>query len=311
MPYELSSINNRAISDPSGFIQECDAGYQKKIEIAADKIIGNLKNSPIVLLSGPSGSGKTTTASKIRQELRYRGINTHSIAMDDYFRSRDAYSVPLTPEGTFDLESPLCVDMELLNEHFTLLGEGKTVLIPKFDFSRQMRIIEPSRALRLEKDEVAIFEGIHALNDSITDVHPEAFKLYISARSDVMNGDTLSFKGTWMRLVRRTVRDNLFRGADAAATLGMWANVRRGEKSHISPFKDKANLMFDSSFPYEVCVLKNLAAELFSSISDGVERFAELREVLPAFTMFKDISPSLLAPDSLLREFVGGGIYDR
>jgi len=310
MAYELSIINSRAISDPIDFIGQCDAIYQRKIEKAASQIIENMKHSPIALLSGPSGSGKTTTAHKIREELQKRGIATHSIAMDDYFRSRDSYTIPLTPEGAPDLESPLCVDMELLNDHFTLLGEGRAVIIPKFDFSRQMRIIKPSRSLRLGKDEVAIFEGIHALNDDITSVHPEAFKLYISARSDVVNGDETCFKGTWMRLVRRTVRDNLFRGADAASTLGMWANVRRGERKYISPFKDKADLMFDSSFPYEVCIMKNLAMDLFSAVPRGVQRYIELQNVMPAFTLFKEISPDLLAPDSLLREFVGGGIYD-
>lgn len=310
MAFELSKINERAISDPKGFIEECDGAYQEKVSRAADRIANNLKNSPIVLLSGPSGSGKTTTAQKIRDELTKRGVNTHSIAMDNYFRSRGSYEVPLTAEGEPDLESPLCVDMELLNEHFTMLEKGRTIIVPRFDFTRQMRILDPRYTLCLGQDEVAIFEGIHALNDDITNLHPDAFKLYISARSNVESLGELCFKSTWMRLVRRTVRDSLFRGANASATLAMWANVRRGEKAHISPFKDKANLKFDSSFPYEVCVLKNLATDLFAAIPGGVEHYAELHRILSAFTRFKDIDPGLLAPDSLLREFIGGGIYD-
>lgn len=309
MSYSLCEINTKAKNDPSGFIEECDEVYREKISRAADMIIDNFKNSPIVLLSGPSGSGKTTTALKIEEELEKRGLLSHSIAMDNYFRTVIPGSSPLTPEGDLDFESPLCVDMELLNEHFTLLSQGKTINVPKFKFSNRSRAEEPSKILRLRKDEIAIFEGIHALNDEITNVHPEAFKLYISARSNVFDGDRMVFKGTWMRLVRRTVRDSLFRGAGANETLGMWANVRRGEKNYISPFKDKANLKFDSSFPYEVSVMKSHALALFSSVSEKIERFDELCSILPAFDIFENIDSGLLAPDSLLREFIGGGSY--
>ncbi len=109
--------------------------------------------------------------------------------------------------------------------------------------------------------------------------------------------------------MRRSVRDYLFRGTAAADTLAMWANVRRGEKLYISPFKHKADLQFDSSFPYEVPVLNNLATELFESIPEGVERYEELKSILPAFALFEDVDPDLLAPDSMLREFIGGGKY--
>ncbi|MCL1828376.1 MAG: adenylyl-sulfate kinase [Oscillospiraceae bacterium] len=311
MAYYLDEINERAKTDPAGFIEECDDTYNQKIRLAANMITENLPKSPIVLLSGPSGSGKTTTAMKIEEELKKRGVGVYSVAMDNYFRPKMiAEEMPRTPDGAIDFESPLIMDMDLLNTHFSMLSRGETVLVPKFDFSRQIRIVEPSKTLRLKKDEIAIFEGIHALNDDITGMHPDAFKLYISARSDVMNGDDLCFKGTWMRLVRRCVRDKLFRGMDVNVTLGMWANVRRGEKLYISPYKDKANIKFDSSFRYEVPVFKSLAADLFANLPDGIERFEELRSVIPAFELFESVDPGLLKPDSLLREFVGGGIYE-
>lgn len=155
-----------------------------------------------------------------------------------------------------------------------------------------------------------MFEGIHALNDSITLVHPEAFKLYISARSNILDDDgAVVFKGTWMRLMRRTVRDYLFRGTAAQETLAHWANIRRGEKLYISPFKDKANLQFDSSFAYEVPVLNNTATGLFNAMPSDTPRYSELQSILPAFERFEDVSPELLAKDSLLREFIGGGKY--
>ena len=310
MSYSLTEINYRTISDPKGFLEESDAAYNAKVATAADRIIANLKRSPIVLLSGPSGSGKTTTAMKIADELNRRGVGTHNVAMDDYFRTVTPETVPRTPEGEMDLESPLCLDMELLNRHFDMLSRGERIYIPKYEFARQMRVQEPGKSLRLGKDEVVVFEGIHALNDMITSVHPEAFKLYISARSDVTFKGARVFKRTWFRLVRRMVRDYNFRGSDPQDTMRMWGNVRRGEIAYISPYKDKADYQFDSSFPYEMAVFNNTATRLFQSVPEGIERFEELRQVLPALQLFGVINKDLVAPDAMIREFIGGGIYE-
>ena len=310
MSYSLSEINRRCREDAAGFIAECDANFAKRLEDAADRIMANMDKSPIVLLSGPSGSGKTTTAMKICEILEDRGIRTHSVSMDDYFKTVSPETTPRTASGAYDLESPLCLDMDLLNKHFSALSKGEKIYVPKYDFVHQSRLMRHSRTLRLKKNEIVVFEGIHALNDSITDVHPEAFKLYISARSNIVNDDGKEvFKGTWIRLMRRTVRDYLFRGTAAQGTLANWANVRRGEKLYISPFKTKADLQFDSSFPYEVPVLNNTATELFNAMPENTPRYQELRSILPAFELFEDVSPDLLAEDSLLREFIGGGKY--
>ncbi len=307
--YSLKEINFRTVADPKGFMEECDADYRRKIELAADEIIKNMKRSPIVLLSGPSGSGKTTTAHNIEKELERRGVGSYSVGMDDYFKTVDPKTAPRTPEGELDFESPLCLDMELMNEHFTMLAKGERIFVPKYEFSRRMRILEPSKSIKLKKDEVCVFEGIHALNDMITDRHGEAFKLYISARSDVEFENSIVFKRTWFRLMRRTVRDFKFRGSDPAETMSMWANVRRGEKLHISPFKDKADLKLDTSLAYEPAVFNRTATKLFQTIPEGIERYEELREVLPAVQLFGEIEEDMVAPDSLIREFIGGGIY--
>lgn len=310
MAFDLNEINFRTISDPKALVEEGDAVYHERISKAADMIIENRKRSPIVLLSGPSGSGKTTTAMKISDELKKRGIGTHYVGMDDYFKTIDPETVPRTPEGDMDLESPLCVDMELMNKHFDMLSRGERIFVPKYEFSRKMRVQEPSKSIKLGKDEVVVFEGIHALNDMITNRHPEAFKLYISARSDVMFEGKVVFKRTWFRLVRRTVRDYNFRGSDAAETMSMWANVRRGEKKYISPFKNKADMQFDTALPYELPVFNHTATELFKSVPEGIERFDELRSVLPALQLFGDIDEKYVAKESLIREFIGGGIYE-
>ena len=310
MAYQLSDINFRTVADPAGLIAEGDAQYRANVDAAADRIIRNLPNSPIVLLSGPSGSGKTTTSMKISEALEKRGVHSHYVGMDDYFNTVSPETTPRTPEGEYDLESPLCLDMELLNEHFTMLSRGERIYVPRYEFSRRMRAFEPSKSIRLGSDEIVIFEGIHALNDRITLRHPEAFKLYISARSDVLFEGKIVFKRTWFRLVRRMVRDFNFRGSAPAETMAMWANVRRGEKAYISPFKDKADFQFDSSLPYELPVFNHTAVELFKTVPEGIERFEELRAVLPALLLFGEIGEDLVPRDSLIREFIGGGCYE-
>ena len=186
MSYSLTEINRRCREDAAGFIAECDAIFAKRLEAAADRIMENMSRSPIVLLSGPSGSGKTTTAMKICEVLEERGIRTHSISMDNYFKTVSPETTPRTASGAYDLESPLCLDMELLNKHFSALSKGERIYVPRYDFVHQTRLMRYGRTLRLKENEIVVFEGIHALNDSITDVHPEAFKLYISARSNIV-----------------------------------------------------------------------------------------------------------------------------
>ena len=310
MAYSLTDINFKTVADPKGFIEECDAAYNDEILDVTEEILDHLHTCPIVLLSGPSGSGKTTTSMKIAEALEKRGVHTHYVGMDDYFLTVDPKTAPRTPEGDIDFESPLCLDMDLLNKHFSMLERGERIFVPKYLFSRQMRILEPSKSIKLNGDEVVVFEGIHALNDMITDVHPEAFKLYISARSNVEFDEKIVFKRSWFRLVRRMVRDFKFRGADPQLTMSMWANVMRGEHKYITPYKKKADFQFDSSFAYEPAVFNSYATELFKSVPKGIDRFKELRQVLPAIQLFGHIDEELVAPDALIREFIGGGIYE-
>ena len=305
MPYQLQPINDAVRRDPAEFMARCDEEFQQKVAHAADIICQNMKNSPVVLLSGPSGSGKTTTAGKIREELERRGVGTYAVSMDDYFLGKALKEQPRTPDGQIDYESPLMMDLKLLDEHFTRLTRGEEIVIPHFEFARQMRNDSKGTPLKLGKDQVAVFEGIHALNTAITGGHPEATRLYISARSNVLEGETLRFKGTWMRLTRRAVRDYNFRGTDVKGTLDMWANVRRGEKLYISPYKNSAHYLFDSSLPYEVSVMASYAKPLLAAIPEENQRRHEMLDLVSAFDHFLPIDPKTVPADSLIREFIG------
>lgn len=306
MPYCLDQINQAVRQDPAAFMAAGDAAFHEKVCRAADLIQSHRDKSPVVLLSGPSGSGKTTTAGMINAELERRGIHTHTISMDDYFLTPDPSTAPRTPDGEMDFESPLMLDLALLDDHFSRLARGEEILVPHFEFARRMRNDSQGTPLRLGPDEVAIFEGIHALNTTITGKHPEATRLYISARSDVVDGEgKVCFKGTWMRLTRRAVRDYNFRGTDVKGTLDMWANVRRGEKLYISPYKQTAHMLFDSSLPYEVSVMACYARPLLAAVPEENQRRHELLELIASFDLFEPIDPATVPAASLLHEFIG------
>ncbi|GHU60249.1 hypothetical protein FACS1894171_0950 [Clostridia bacterium] len=309
MLFELNNINRSAAEDPEGFAARCDEEYAVRISDAATVIAGNVGSSPIVLLSGPSGSGKTTTALKLTQELLARGIGTHTVSLDNYFIDVDINTHPRDENGNIDYESPQCLDIDLLARHFAELARGDEVAIPKFEFTRQRRNEERARRLCLGSNEIAIFEGIHALNDMITsEIGNRAQKLYVSARTSIEDGGKVVFKHTWTRLLRRIIRDYNFRGWDAAHTLAMWGTVRRGEKRYISPFKFKADIVLDSALEYEVSVLAPYAVPMLAEVPE-CERNQELLQILPAVQKFAVIDQQYVGEHSLIREFIGGGSY--
>lgn len=308
MAYSLKQINEAIRSDPAAYVAECEANHARKIEDAAKRIADHRTQSHIVLLSGPSGSGKTTTAMKIEALLDGSGVETHTISMDNYFNTIDPETAPRNREGAIDYESPFCLDIELLNRHFAMLDRGDTIHVPKYEFARQMRSDIFSQPLHLGPDELAIFEGIHALNDVIIGKNPNAFKLYIAARSNVVDEDgAIVFQHAWLRLCRRIVRDHKFRGSDAIFTLKMWPNVRRGEKLYISPYKENANLMFDSSLECEFSVLKPYIVPLLEEVPRGV--YPEADAILAAYERIEALDEKYFPADSLVREFIGGSTY--
>ena len=307
--YSLKQINEAVRSDPAAFAQACDAAFEKKVEAAARRIADHRAESHIILLSGPSGSGKTTTALKIEERLKGMGIETHTVSMDDYFYTLDPDAAPRNREGAIDFESPFFLDIGLLNQHFAMLDRGELIHVPKYEFARQMRSDTFTRPMRLGKDDLVIFEGIHALNDIIVGKNPRAFKLYIAARSDILDEDgSLVFDKSWIRLCRRIVRDFKFRGSDADFTLKLWENVRRGERLYISPYKENADLMFDSSLALSASVLKPFVTPLLEKIPRG--KYQVVEDILRGLEKIEALDEKYIPAKSLSREFIGGSPYD-
>ncbi|MCL1820482.1 MAG: nucleoside kinase [Oscillospiraceae bacterium] len=305
MKYTLENINELA-KDPAAFVAACEKRYQDKVTACAKSLAENSDKSPIIMLAGPSGSGKTTTAMKLKEVICGLGHDCQVVSMDDYFKTVDPATHPRDSKGNIDFESPHCMDIPLFIEHMGLLRDGKSVKVPHFDFPNQRRHPDMFTELLIPRKGLCILEGIHALNPMFSEGHEEfTQKVYVSARSNISFNGTLLFKGTWVRLVRRMIRDNNFRGLDAVRTMNLWGSVRHGEKAYISPYKDLARHQIDTHMLYETCILRGTALPMLDNVRAGCDRERELRAIKPALEQFPGIDLELLPKDSLLREFVG------
>ena len=199
----------------------------------------------------------------------------------------------------------------MLNDHLTRLLNGEEIEVPTFDFKEGHKYYD-GKTMKLKDDEVLVMEGIHCLNDKLTYLIPKEnkFKIYISCLT-VLNIDYYNrISTTDTRLIRRIVRDNRSRGYDALHTLKMWPSVNRGEAKNIFPYQEEADVMFNSSLIYELSVLKDYAMPLLAEIKEDLPEFSEAKRLYTMLSYFEAISKKTIPSNSLLREFVGGSIFE-
>ena len=301
MRIELNDINHALRTDPKGYVAQCDNLYDNRVDKAAELVLNRLQRSRVALLAGPSSSGKTTTASRLKKALEKRGVYAHMISLDDYYRSKSEPDFPRTKDGELDLEAPEGLDLALLGRHLEALDKGGEIVVPYFDFKLQAQVPEKFRPLQLKDQEVVIFEGIHGLNPLLTSKNPEATRLFVSTASSVYDNDVEVFDRVWMRVLRRIVRDFNFRAASAEETLGMWRNVRLGEKKYITPFKTSAHYAIDSSHGYEVAAFRTIAEPMLIKAEEHPQpKLVDL--ILEGLEAFDPLDPATLPETSLLKE---------
>ena len=300
---------NTAISQGSAthLILAHEAMMEKKIgDIAAE--IAARKEVRFVMIAGPSSSGKTTFSHRLSTQLRACGLRPHAIATDNYFKNRE--DTPRDENGDYDFEGLGAMDVAQFNTDMVRLLKGETVEIPSYNFKKGAREYNGSY-LTLKEGDVLVIEGIHCLNDQFTHSLPKEskYRVYISCLTTLNIDDHNRIPTTDARLLRRIERDARTRGYSAQATIKMWPSVRRGEENNIFPFQDSADVIFNSALIYETALLKSYVQPLLFGVPQDSEEYIEAKRLLKFLNYFLPIPADNVPKTSLIREFIGGGIY--
>ena len=290
-------------------IRLSEAYYESQLSKIADCIYQNKNNIKLVLLAGPSSSGKTTTSKKLAVYLQSKGYRTHSISIDDYFFNRE--DTPKLENGEYDFESLKCVDVNLFNKHLNKLLAGEKVLLPEFNFILGKREYK-KKWLQLKQNDVVIIEGLHAINEELTMSieRKNKFKLYICPFTQINIDIHNRIHTSDTRRLRRIIRDNKYRGINAAETLKMWKRIREGEEKYIFPYQDDVDMVINSALMYELGVLKTYAEPLLFSVSEDDEMYPEAIRLINFLRNFLPIPSDEVPKDSVLREFIGNSGFN-
>ena len=300
---------NRIVYNGGGqeLILLAEALHEKKYAEIADQV--RQSGARMVLLAGPSSSGKTTSCRRLSVQLSVLGYDVKQLSLDDYFMCRER--TPKLPNGEYDFESIDALDIPLLNEHLNALFHGEEVKIPTFDFLKGAPFYS-GKTLKLGPNSILVVEGIHALNPKLTAEIDEGlkYKVYVSALTQLAIDKQNIIHGTDNRLVRRIVRDNNFRGWNAYETLRRWPEVVRGERKHIFPYQENANVMFNSALLYELGVLKRYAEPLLKQVPKDCEEYSIAQQLLGFSELLLPIEDKFIPYNSIMREFLGGSAFE-
>lgn len=285
-----------------------EALMEQKIGNLAAQIASDDKKK-FVMIAGPSSSGKTSFANRLSIQLIAKGRKPHPLSLDDYYVDREF--CPKNPDGSFDFECLESIDIKLFNEDMNRLLKGEAVDMPSFNFKTGKREYR-GRKLVLGPDDILVIEGIHGLNDRLSQLIPSEhkFKIYISALTQLNIDEHNPLSTTDERLIRRIVRDARTRGTNAMETIAMWPSVRKGERENIFPFQEQADVMFNSALVYELAVLKVYAEPLLFGIERDCPEYLEAKRLLKLLDYFLPMPADGIPNNSLLREFVGGSCFN-
>ncbi len=304
MNIEIARINQGIEKDPKGFVRAVNEDYMYKLTQIANDIAENHNEKPVILLSGPSGSGKTTTAMMIEKLLDDMGHETHTLSMDNWFCPLTEAEKALAAEGKMDLESPLRVDDQLLNQQIEAISACREIELPKYDFKTSTRT-GSGRKFKRNEGEIVIFEGIHALNPAVITV-PDSMisKIYVSVRTRI-SGEGILLHPSRVRLMRRMIRDRNFRKRSLRETMNMFHSVEAGENKYIMPYKYRSDYDVDTFMSYELSAYRNDLLTQLEELSD----VPEIKECIDVLEQLTPIDKADITPDSLICEFIGHGQF--
>ena len=287
-----------------------EALHEKRFSQVADLVCQ--RGAKAVMLAGPSSSGKTTSANRLATQLRVHGKKPILMSLDDYYIDRD--KIAPGPDGKLDLEHINTIDTALFRQDMAALLAGQEVMLPSFNFLTGRREWRGDK-LRLHPDSVIIVEGLHGLNPAMLPENVDRnliFRLYVSPLLPLNLDDHNRIPSSYLRLLRRIVRDYETRGASVQHTISMWDSVRRGESRWIFPYQENADVIFNSSTLYELAVLKKHIYPLLTAVEPEDSCYDEVRNIVKVlnFVQEADVDDEI-PPTSLVREFIGGNSFYR
>jgi uridine kinase len=286
-----------------------EALHTQQISRIANDIRKSKEEVRVILIAGPSSSGKTTFSKRLMIQLLTEGISPFALEMDNYFVDRA--DTPLDDEGNLDFEHLDAVNRALLNDHVTRLIAGEKVQLRHYNF--KTGINEPGEFVQLVPGQMVILEGIHGLNPKLLEDFPpeRTYRIYVSCLTQLNLDRHNRISTTDTRELRRILRDARDRGYSAQQTIGHWEMVRRGEKHHIFPYQENADVMFNSALAYELTALKPLVEPLLRQVPYGSKEYIEAKRLLKFLQWFLPIEQNLIPDDSILREFIGDSILTK
>lgn len=298
----------------SGRIRELirvnEALHEKGYSQVADMVCS--RGAKVVMLAGPSSSGKTTSANRLATQLRVHGKKPILMSLDDYYIDRD--KIAPGPDGKLDLEHINTIDCDLFRAHMIRLLQGEEVELPAFNFLTGRREWRGHK-LKLHTDSVIIVEGLHGLNPAMLPEHVDQnliFRLYVSPLLPLNLDNHNRISTSYLRLLRRIVRDYETRGSSVQRTLSMWDSVRRGEQRWIFPYQENADVIFNSSTLYELAVLKKHIFPLLTAVEPEDECYEEVRNIVKVLNFIQEADvDDEIPPTSLVREFIGDNSFYR
>jgi len=283
-----------------------EALHTQQVSSIAKEITQEREKIRVILIAGPSSSGKTTFSKRLTIQLLSEGISPFALEMDNYFVNRE--DTPKDENGHFDFEHLNALNKAMLNEHIAKLIKGERVQLRHFDFHTGKN--HPGEEVQLEPGQIIILEGIHGLNPKLLEdfPHEQTFRIYVSCLTQLNLDRHNRISTTDTRELRRILRDARDRGYTAQQTIRGWENVRRGEKRHIFPYQENADVMFNSALVYELTALKPLVEPLLRQVPYGTKEFIEAKRLFKFLQWFVPIDQKLIPDNSILREFIGGSI---
>jgi uridine kinase len=313
--------NKVVISNPEKLrelILTMNMHHEKQISSIADAIGEKVLNGKVkfIGIAGPSASGKTTFTKKLGILLKSKGIEPVVLSMDDYFKdTKDAVIDKKTGKPDFECLEALRIDD--FNADLKKLFNGKEIKRCVFDFIKGTHYFNDKEILKLPSKEsgkkgVVLCEGLHGIDEKGTPSIPrdEKFFIYIAPLTPMNSDEYNFFADHVLRLYRRTIRDFRTRGRNANATLSHWFGVAAGEEKYIFPYIDSSDLIWNSSLDYEVSVLYPFVYPLLRTVSVDDPNYYLACYLMNTMSAFLPISDEEIEKTAVLREFIGGSLFE-